>query len=181
MAATDTIPRDFADWISTQRLFFVATAPLSGAGLLNCSPKGLDTLRILGPRELAYVDLTGSGVETIAHVRENGRIVLMFCAFSGPPRIVRIWGHGTVIERGHPDFARLQARLPKREGTRAILHIGVQRVAPSCGYGVPLYEFVGERDQLEKWAVKKGPAGLADYRRAKNEHSLDGLPGLSEP
>jgi hypothetical protein len=181
MAATDSIPKDIADWISEQKLFFVATAPLAGDGLVNCSPKGLDSLRVLGPREIAYVDLTGSGIETVAHLRENGRIVLMFVAFSGPPRIVRVWGHGTALESDHPDFARLRSRLPARDGARAIIHVGVQRVAPSCGFGVPLYEHAGERDMLDRWAEKKGPAGLAEYRRTKNARSIDGLPGLRMP
>jgi len=172
------IPSNLQGFIERQHIFFVGTAPLSGDGHVNISPKGLDTLRILSPAEVAYLDLTGSGVETIAHVRENQRIVLMFCAFEGVPNIVRVYGRGSILEPGHDGFEPLVARFPSRPGIRAILHIAVTRVSDSCGYAVPRFEFVEERDQLLRWAEKKGPQGLARYRVEKNERSIDGLPGL---
>ena len=175
------ITPDLAAWICQQRLFFVATAPLGGDGLVNCSPKGMDTFRILGAREVAYLDLTGSGVETIAHLRENGRIVIMFCAFTGAPNIVRLHGHGQAVEPDHPDFETLRADFPDHAGARAIIRVQLTRIGDSCGYAVPRYEYAGERDALIHWAEKKGPAGLAEYHRQKNAHSLDGLPGLSAP
>jgi hypothetical protein len=175
----DEISPHLAAWIAQQRMFFVATAPTSGDGLVNCSPKGMDTFRILGPREVAYLDLTGSGVETIAHLRENGRIVIMFCAFTGPPNIARLHGRGEVIESEHAEFAGLQSNFPDHAGARAIIRVRLDRIGDSCGYAVPHYEYAGERDALLQWAEKKGPAGLADYRVQKNAHSLDGLPGLT--
>jgi hypothetical protein len=173
------ISPDLAAWIAEQRVFFVATAPLSGEGLVNCSPKGMDAFRILGPREVAYLDLTGSGVETIAHLRENGRIVIMFCAFMGPPNIVRLHGRGEVIEPGHAEFDSLEQQFPSYPGTRAIIRVQLTRIGDSCGYAVPRYDYAGERDTLVRWAENKGPEGLADYHLQKNARSLDGLPGLS--
>ena len=117
----DEITPELADWLGQQRMFFVATAPLAADGLLNCSPKGMDTFRILGPREVAYLDLTGSGIETIAHLRENGRIVFTFCAFAGPPKIVRLHGTGEVVTSGAPDYERLRALFPDYPGARAIV------------------------------------------------------------
>jgi hypothetical protein len=175
----DEITSDVAAWIARQRVFFVATAPLKADGLVNCSPKGLDTLRVLGPRTVAYLDLTGSGIETVAHLRANGRIVLMFCAFDGPPKIVRLHGRGTVLTPADPAFADLRLQFgPERPGERSIVRIEVTRVSDSCGFGVPRYEFAGERDQLAKWAQAKGEVGLAAYRAAKNAASVEGLRGL---
>lgn len=174
----EAIDERLAAWIAAQRMFFVATAPLAGDGLVNCSPRGLDSLAVLGPRELAWLDLTGSGVETIAHLRENGRIVLMFCAFEGPPRIVRLHGHGTVLEPGDPEFDALRARFPAHEGVRAVIRVACRRISDSCGYGVPLMAYQGERDQLPAWARRKGPEGLRAYRAQNNARSVDGLPGL---
>ncbi len=168
-------------WIEAQRVFFVATAPLSAEGHVNCSPKGLDTLCILGPREMAYLDLTGSGAETIAHLRENGRIVIMFCAFEGPPRIVRLHGRGSVLLPGSTEWPRLRAQFPEQLGDRAIIRIELTRISDSCGFGVPHYEFVEDRAALPQWCEKKGPDGLARYQRDKNAQSIDGLPGLQEP
>ena len=169
------------EWISAQRVFFVATAPLSADGHVNCSSKGLDTLRILGPREVAYLDLTGSGAETIAHLRENGRIVIMFCALAGPPRIVRLHGRGSVVLPDSPDWACLRERFPEQLGDRAIIRIELGRISDSCGFGVPRYEFVEDRASLPQWCEKKGPEGLARYQRDKNAQSIDGLLGLQEP
>lgn len=174
----ETIDERMRAWLQAQRMFFVATAPLAGDGLLNLSPKGLDSFAVLGPRRVAYLDLTGSGVETIAHLRENGRIVLMFCAFDGPPRIVRFYGRGAVLVPGAADFDELVALFPRYEGTRAVIQVDVTRIADSCGYSVPRYAYQGERSQLEDWAAAKGETGLRTYRAENNVRSLDGLPGL---
>lgn len=174
----DAIDEKMAAWLGAQRMFFVATAPLAASGLVNLSPKGRDSFAVLGPREVAYVDFTGSGVETIAHVRENGRIVVMFCAFEGPPRIVRLYGRGAVHVPGDARFDAVVARFPKYPGTRAVVRVALDRVADACGYAVPLYEFRGERTQLDDWAESKGPDGLRAYRAEKNAESIDGLPGL---
>jgi hypothetical protein len=174
----DGITPDLSKWIERQRIFFVATAPLAKEGLVNCSPKGMDTFRILGAREVAYLDLTGSGVETIAHARENGRIVFMFCAFEGPPKIVRLHGTGDVCTAGSPEYDLLSPLFPAYPGRRAIVRARLTRISDSCGYAVPKYHHAGERDTLSRWSESKGEDGLARYRREKNVHSLDGLPGL---
>jgi hypothetical protein len=172
------ITPDTAEWIGRQHMFFVATAPLSNEGFINCSPKGLDTFRILGPREAIYLDLTGSGVETIAHLRENGRIVLMFCAFEGAPKILRLHGRGTVHAAGTQRYENWKSLFPEIPGSRAIIHVEVTRVADSCGFGVPHYEYKGDRQSLIDLAVKKGPAAILAYQAEKNAQSLNGLPGL---
>jgi hypothetical protein len=174
----DGITPELADWLNQQHLFFVATAPLAADGLVNCSPKGMDTFRILGPCEVAYLDLTGSGIETAAHLRENGRIVVMFCAFAGPPRIVRLHGTGEVVRPGSPDHPKLQTLFPDCPGVRAVVRVRLNRIGDSCGYAVPRYDYAGERDTLIRWAESKGTDGLTRYRQEKNAHSLDGLPGL---
>ncbi len=173
-----SISEDLGRWWTEQPMFFVATAPGDG-GHVNVSPKGLDTLRILGPQRVAYLDLTGSGVETIAHLRDNGRITLMACAFNGAPRISRIYGAGTVHELGTPEFVELAARFPDLPGRRAVIDISVDRVTTSCGYAVPLMDLVGDRDRLLDWARAKGDDGLVDYRASKNAESIDHLPGIS--
>jgi hypothetical protein len=165
-------------FIKAQRLFFVATAPSGPDGHVNCSPKGLDTLLVLGATTVAYLDYVGSGVETIAHLRENGRIVIMFCAFEGPPRIVRLHGQGEVIEPSDEGFAALAAQFPDSTGARSIIRVHVNRISDSCGYGVPLYRYEGERSQLKAWAERKGPQGLLEYQRENNLESIDRLPGL---
>lgn len=170
---------DLQAWLAAQRVFFVATAPSGAAGHVNCSPKGGDSLRVLGPTTVAYVDRTGSGIETVAHVRQNGRIVIMFCAFDGAPRILRLHGRGTVVPDGDPRFVSLLARFHVAPlGVRAIIVVELLRISDSCGFGVPLLCFQGERDTLGKWTDKKGEAGLAAYVRDKNATSIDGLPGL---
>ena len=133
-ASYDAITPELSTWIRQQRMFFVATAPLAGSGLINCSPKGMDTFRILGPREVAYLDLTGSGVETIAHTRENGRIVFMFCAFDGPPKIVRLHGTSQVSPLGSAEFETLAPSFPNYPGRRAIIRAHLVRIGDSCGY-----------------------------------------------
>jgi hypothetical protein len=174
----DATTPELAGWLSQQRVFFVATAPLAADGLINCSPKGTDSFRVLGPREVAYLDLTGSGIETVAHLRENQRIVFMFCAFAGPPKIVRLHGTGEVITTASPDYPKLRAIFPDCPGGRAIIRVRLMRISDSCGYAVPRYDYAGERDTLVRWAESKGTDGLRQYRDEKNAHSLDGLPGL---
>lgn len=172
------ITEQLADWISRQHVFFVGTAPLAAGGHVNISPKGLDSLRVVGPNKVAYVDLTGSGAETIAHVRENGRIILMFCAFSGPPKIVRLHGRGTIVTKSSNEWHEYLKLFPDLLGTRSIVVVDITRVSDSCGYGVPLMDFVADRDVLTRWSENKGPAGLEKYRREKNGLSIDGLPAL---
>lgn len=173
------IDERMARFLLGQPVFFVATAPLSPEGHVNCSPKGLkDTFAIVSPFEVAYLDLTGSGAETAAHLRENGRVTLMFCAFEGAPRIVRVQGTGTLLEPGGDGFAQLATLFPRRRGARAIVRVGVERLSSSCGYGVPLMRFEGERDDMDRWAERKGDQGLRQYRREKNSVSIDGLPAL---
>lgn len=175
----ETISDQLKEWVSHQKIFFVATAPLSAEGHINCSPKGLDSFRIIGPNEVVYQDLTGSGVETIAHVKENKRIVIMFCAFDGPPKIVRLHGEGEVIEPGHYEFDNLATIFPHHLGTRAYIKVKVSRISDSCGYSVPLYDFKKDRDVLDKWAANKGEEGLVEYRALKNKESIDGIEGLT--
>jgi hypothetical protein len=174
----DAIDDKLAAWLGAQHLFFVATAPRSDAGLVNLSPKGLDTFAVLGPRRVAYLDFVGSGAETLAHLRENGRITFLFCAFEGPPRIVRLHGRGAAVEPGDADWDALAARFPLRPGVRSIVRAELVRIADSCGYGVPRYRYEGERTQLAEWAERKGPEGLRAYQRERNRESLDGLPAL---
>ncbi len=174
------IDASLAAFIAAQHLFFVATAPTNTAGHINLSPKGLETFAVLDPTTVAYLDLTGSGIETVAHLRENGRIVIVFCSFEGAPRILRLHGHGEVIEAGEPHFEELRVRFPAFEGIRSVIRVKLQRIADSCGYGVPLYRFAGHRSQLLDWAQRQGPRGLADYRAQKNCTSIDSLPGLRQ-
>ena len=175
----DGIEDGVADFIDRQHVFFVATAPSGGDGHVNVSPKGLDgTFAILDRTTVAYLDLIGSGIETVAHLQDNGRIVLMFCAFEGPPRILRLHGRGEVVAPGHPDWESLAGRFPPHPGRRAIIRVDVQRVADSCGYGVPLLRFEGERSRLTEYHERAGPERLAEYVAARNAESIDGLPGL---
>ena len=175
----DAIDQRLSDFIAAQHVFFVASAPLAETGHVNLSPKGLDTFAILGPTSVAYLDLTGSGIETVAHLRENGRIVLLFCAFEGPPLIVRLHGRGEAILFDHPAFPELAARFPEHPGARAVVRVEVDRISDSCGYGVPLYAYQGERTQLPDWVERKeAKEGVAAYRRSNNAKSIDGLPGL---
>ncbi len=174
------IDDDLRAWIKAQAVFFVATAPLSAEGHVNASPKGGDAFRVLGDTEVAYQDYTGSGAETIAHLRENGRIVIMFCAFEGPPKILRLHGHGSVITPADPRFEALAEHFPGNPGTRAIIHVAVSRIADSCGYAVPICQFKKPRDTLDRWALSKGNDKLRAYQQDNNARSIDGLPGLDE-
>jgi len=184
----DQIDDHMRAWIERQALFFTGTAPLAGDGHVNVSPKGpIGSLRVLGPRTLAYLDVVGSGAETIAHLRENGRIVIMLCAFQGPPRIVRIHGRGESVFADDRRFDDLLERCGFEEPSvpeyrRAIVMVEATRISDSCGYGVPLMSYEGEREHGDLWAAKKLRAGGADalreYQREKNATSLDGLPAV---
>ncbi len=165
------------EFIQRQRLFFTASA--ASTGHVNLSPKGLDALRILGDTSVVYLDRTGSGNETAAHLLADGRLTIMFCAFEGPPLILRLYGRGRVLPRGGDEYARLLASHfdgVEPLGARQMVLLDIDLVQTSCGYGVPLYEFGGERPTLTKWAEAKGPEGLKTYRSQKNLHSIDGLP-----
>jgi hypothetical protein len=187
----DSIDERWREWIARQPVFFVATAPLAGDGHVNVSPKGpIGSLRVLDDHTVAYLDVTGSGAETIAHLRENGRIVLMLCAFEGPPRILRLHGRGEVVMAGDARFEELLARggfeAPgPDEYRRSIVVVHVERIADSCGYGVPLMSYEGERPHPEAWADKKlrtgGADAIRDYQREKNSESIDGLPAVELP
>jgi len=175
-----TIDDSIRKFIEAQPLFFVGSAPLNPSGHVNVSPKGLDTLRVLGPLAIAYLDLTGSGIETVSHLNENGRITLMFCAFEGPPRILRLYGRGKAIAPEQSEFHDLADRFPNHDGTRAIILVEVTRISDSCGYSVPLLRYEGERSQFSAWVHKLGPEGLKEYRKEKNRRSIDGIAGLQK-
>ena len=174
----EALDQRLIDFIASQQMFFVASAPSGQGGHVNLSPKGLDALRVLDAHTVAYQDLAGSGAETIAHVRQNGRLTIMFCAFEGPPRILRLYGRGEVLEPAHSEFEELSGRFTERLSMRSIIRLEVTRIGDSCGFGVPLYDFVGERDQLLRWAERKGPEGIADFSREHIVTSIDGLPTL---
>jgi predicted pyridoxine 5'-phosphate oxidase superfamily flavin-nucleotide-binding protein len=174
----NAIDDSLREFIQSQQMFFVATAPLSGDGLINLSPKGLDSLRVLDDHTVAYADLTGSGIETVAHLRENGRVVLMFCAFEGPPKIVRLHGRGDVIEPADDEFTHFQSLFPNYISLRSVIRIRCDRISDSCGWSVPRYDFQEQRSQLSDWAEKQGVEGVVDYQRSNNATSLDGFPGL---
>ncbi len=180
----DHISDNLQQFIEAQHVFFVASAPLSGEGHVNLSPKGRDCLRVLSPNRVAYLDLIGSGNETSAHLRENGRITLMFCAFEGAPNILRLYGVGRTILSGDLDWTALSPLFPTYANARQIIVAEVDMVQTSCGYGVPFMEYVGERDQMERWAEAKGADGMIEYQCEHNVESLDGLPtplGLNPP
>ncbi len=174
----ERIDDSLRDWIEKQKIFFVSTAPLSADGMVNCSPKGYDAFRILNDREVAYLDLTGSGIETVAHLQENGRIVFMFCSFEQVPRIVRLHGKGFVHPVGSPEFEKLLEQFEPRSGMRSIIRAEILRVSDSCGYGVPRYEYLGDRETLVKNWQAKGADATTEYQRTRNATSLDGLRGM---
>jgi hypothetical protein len=171
----ECITEELQDFIAKQHLFFVATAPLSPTGYINLSPKGLDSFRIFSPNRVGYLDLTGSGNETSAHLQENRRITFMFCAFEEPPRILRLYGYGYTIIPNSPEWDSLYSQFPQIPGTRQIIVADIERVQTSCGYGVPLYEHLSQRQTLIQWADKKGDEGLQNYQQQKNLVSIDGL------
>jgi hypothetical protein len=172
----DAITDHLRNFITRQHLFFVGSAPLSGEGHVNLSPKGMDCFRVLSPERVGYADVVGSGNEVSAHMLENGRITFMFCAFEGPPSILRLYGTGHVVLPSHPEWESLSGHFTIYPSTRQIVVAEIARVQTSCGYGVPNYEYIGERDQHFKWASAKGEAGLAAYKAEFNLVSLDGLP-----
>jgi hypothetical protein len=180
----DGISDRLRGWLEEQPVFFVGTAPLAEDGLVNLSPKGTrGTFRVVDAHTVAYLDLTGSGVETIAHLRENGRICVMFCAFDGRPNIVRLHGTGSVLALDEPGFDEAVAAFgepgtSRLHGARSVITVAVERVSDSCGYAVPRMDFVDERNVLDLSHAKKSPQVMAAYQREKNAESLDGLPGL---
>jgi len=162
------------DFIRAQKMFFTASA--TAEGRINLSPKGLQTFCILSPTRVAYLDLTGSGIETAAHILADGRLTLMFCALDGAPLILRLYGHGSLIRPGQADWENLYRGFPPIPGARQIVVLDIESVQTSCGFSIPRFEYNGERDELIDWAVKKGDAGLRQYRVEKNQLSIDGLP-----
>lgn len=175
----DGIDADLASWLCAQPVFFVATAATATDDTVNCSPKGTSgTFAVLDAHTVAYLDLTGSGIETIAHLRQNGRIVLMFCAFEGRPRVVRLHGRGRIVLSDAPEFSDLVRRFSEHPGVRSVIVVDVARAAETCGYAVPTMTYVADRDVLDLVSIKKGEDGLAVYRAQRNAHSIDGLPGL---
>ncbi len=171
----DCITEELQNFIGAQHLFFVATAPLNPAAHINLSPKGLESLCILSPHQVAYLDLTGSGNETSAHLQENGRITLMFCAFQDPPCILRLYGQGRTVLPAHSEWTALLALFSPIPGVRQIIVVDVERVQTSCGFGVPLYQYEGQRTTLTQWAERKGKPGLNVYQQKNNLVSIDGL------
>lgn len=172
----DDIKPQHQDFIAAQKMFFVASAPLTAQGHINLSPKGLDSFRVFSSTRVGYLDIVGSGNETSAHIRENGRITFMFCAFDGPPNILRLYGKGYTVLPTDPEWDELSAHFTLMPATRQIIVADIHKVQTSCGFGVPLYEYSGERDHAAKWAAAKGPEGLEIYKAEKNMVSLDGLP-----
>jgi hypothetical protein len=165
------------EFIGSQHLFFVSTAPLNTEGHINLSPKGLDSFRILSSTKVVYMDITGSGNETSAHILENGRITFMFCAFGGPPNILRLYGKGYTVLPGDPEWPELSSHFVLLPSTRQMIIVAdIFNVQTSCGFAVPYYEYTRERDHAHKWADKKGAEGLEEYKKEKNLVSLDGLP-----
>ena len=180
--AFDDITEPMQEFIARQHIFFVATAPLADTGRVNLSPKGYDSFRLLDNRRVAYVDLTGSGAETIAHLRENGRITFMFCAFDGTPNIVRLYGSGHVVRPGDSEWSDLVEAFAGSDvldgAVRSIIVADIDRTSTSCGFSVPFMEFDSERRRLLDWAVDRSDDDLREYWETKNAESIDGLPAL---
>ncbi|MDX6246555.1 MAG: hypothetical protein QOE76_4278 [Frankiales bacterium] len=167
------------EFVEAQQVYFVATAPSGDGGHVNVSPKGhRDTFTIIDGHTIAYLDLTGSGAEGIAHVRDNGRVTVMFCAFDGPPDIVRLQGQGRVVVPEDAEWAGLLARFGSHPGSRAVIVVELDRIASSCGFAVPRYEYLGDRTMLDDNFGRRTPENIADYHRTKNSVSIDGLPAL---
>jgi hypothetical protein len=174
----EEIDETLAAFIAAQKMFFVATAPLSPEGHVNVSPKGYDAFRVLGPKRVAYADLGGSGIETVAHTRENGRITIMFCAFEGPALILRLYGRATVMQFDEPGFDAELARFPGFGRARNIVYVDVERISDSCGWAVPFYDFKSERDQLKRAIDHRTREEWSERRYVSNAESIDGLTGL---
>jgi len=163
-----------AEFIGRQHLFFTATA--AAAGRINLSPKGLETFRILGEQRVAYLDLTGSAAETAAHLKADGRMTILFCSFDREPLILRLYGRGHAVTPLHAQWDELSLHFQDIPGARQIIVLDIDSLQTSCGFGVPRYQFEGQRDDLVSWAEKKGEEGLRAYRSEKNRTSIDGLP-----
>lgn len=171
------------EFLESSPVFFVATAPSGTGGHINVSPKGMDSFRVISPTQVAYIDMTGSGAETIAHIRDNGRITIMFTAFSGNPNIIRLYGKAEAVYLNTDEFPKLlkafdKTRVSKLPGIRSIIKVDIERISDSCGFGVPLMDFVGNRDEMANWATKQGDEKLQKYRAEKNATSIDGLPAI---
>ena len=178
-ALHDSIDEKIRSFIARQPMYFVASAPTDAEGHVNVSPKGHpETFQVIDEHTVAYLDMTGSGAETIAHARDNGRVTIMFCAFEGPPNIVRLYGTARPVLPGDPDYHELVARFAPQPGTRSVIVVDVTRVSDSCGYSVPFMRYDGERETLRKWSARKGEDGLAAYRAKRNAESIDGLPAV---
>ena len=179
----DEITDKLAAFIRAQKVFFVSTAPLAGEGHVNVSPKGYDSLAILGPKKVAWLDVGGSGIETMAHLKENGRITIMFCAFDGSALILRLYGTGEAVQFDDPRFPDLLALFPAFDKARAIVTVDVTRIADSCGWGVPFMDFREERDQLRRFAdnPKMAAEDWAEKFYSGNANSIDGLTGMERP
>lgn len=172
------ITTELADWIANQHIYFLASAPLSQQAHVNLSPRGLDSLRVIDPNQVAILDLTGSGNETAAHLLENGRLTVMLCAFEGDPLILRLFGEGEVILPADSDWDEMRGLFARDvPGVRQIFRLLVTRVQTSCGYGVPLMDFTADRSRLIDWAEEKGTSGIKTYQQNKNSQSIDGLKG----
>jgi hypothetical protein len=171
----DAITSDHEAFIRKQHIFFVGSAPLEADGHVNLSPKGHDVFRIFSPTQVGYLDLTGSGNETSAHLMENGRITFMFVAFDGAPMILRLYGTGRVVLPDTPEWEELATHFDLLPGARQIIMADLHAVKTSCGFSIPFYDYKEERDTLKKWAVQRGDS-LVDYHREKNASSMDGLP-----
>lgn len=169
----DTLEPQLIDFIARQQLYFVATAAPSGR--VNMSPKGLDTFKVFGPNRVAWLNGTGSGNETAAHVSIDPRMTLMFCSFEAKPWILRIYGQARMVQPGDPDWDVLLAEFPELPGARQVFDVAIDEVMTACGFGVPLYSYEGQRDLLPNYAINKGPDGLRDYQRRKNAVSIDGF------
>jgi len=170
------ITEEHREFIENQKLFFVCTSPLDANGHINLSPKGFDCFRVLSPTRVGYLDIVGSGNETSAHLLENERITFMFCAFEGPPKILRLYGKGRTVLPGDDEWKELSKQFTILPATRQIIVADIFKVKSSCGFGIPLYEYIAERDHAFKWAVNKGEEGLEEYKKEKNMVSIDGLP-----
>lgn len=176
-----TMTDELKSFMESQNVYFVATAPLDGNGHINCSPKGgSGSFRVIDENRVAYLDYVGSGIETVAHIKENGRIVVMFASFGERPMIARIHGRGAVVETGSARYDELIGEFPNSFGSRAIIEIDVERVSTSCGYGVPHMSYQMDRSKMGEWLKSKGADGLVDYSKRKNARSIDGLAGLGE-
>ncbi len=169
----ESINKRVKEFIEQQKMFFVATAPKEGR--INLSPKGMDTFKILDDKKVAWLSVTGSGNETSAHLLENGRITIMFCAFNGAPNIVRIYGSAIEVLPGDEEWSQYISLFPELPGTRQIFLVNVETIQTSCGMSLPYYEYQGEREQLNDWAVGKGEDGINTYWEERNQVSIDGL------